>query len=199
MPNWCTNYIEFCACENVIAALLKKARGPVSPFDDDNNAGFSLLPFVEHLLPDTYSETWYEDNINILGCKRFPYIEENQLHISEGMLSMSFLTPWAPSDNATRHIAKWMSEQGFEYSINHAYDEAGCSYCGVLTIDSEIGETEEIGSYTSLCSEEILAMDEEELAQVSKDFDMSQEELLRHAKMDDFVVICPPFYRHYAY
>jgi len=198
MPNWCDNYLEITAEPRVISALLAKAKGKRSPYDD-TVCDFSYLPFLQEQIDacENYEANWYGFNLAKLGCKWFPEIVPYAIDITADRVTAAFQSPWGPPIAGTSAIADWLRSQDFAFTLTLSYHESGCAFCGVFTADQD-GEDDLCGEYLELDAEELRAGNAEDYAAVCKSFGISFPDLQARATDDvDYVTLCPDFYQPY--
>lgn len=192
MPNWCFNNLKISASPTQIQSLMQKAKGPESP-ELTEHVPFSMLPFVEHLISEDYETNWYNENCELLGCKWFPEIVKEDIEVYEDFVLLRFETPWAPSTDATRHIANWLLSQGHAFRIEHSYEEFGEAFCGLLTIDND-DESEEMGHLYEIFGDDMSVYDDHYLQEIAAEFDTTVDEIKQAAKTNGSVRFCPDFY-----
>jgi len=194
MPNWCYNFVEIEASSDAINQLLQKAKGPVSPGDDEI-VEFSYLPFVATALPEKYEENWYSSNCETIGSKWFPYIDV--IDAEEGRLSLSFDSAWSPTTEGTERIAEWLRNQtSGDFSITHSYEELGMAFCGVLTITRD-NKNEQYGDIRELEWDDPILANEEETLEFCREIGVSPEQLRKYLDQrsdQEYVRFIPEFY-----
>ena len=199
MPNWCSNYLTVTAGPPVITTLLAKAKGKASPHHDQVRQ-FSYLPFLQEKIDacQDFETQWYGFMLANVGCKWFPDVHPDAVHVENGRVSVAFDSPWSPPVEGTRAIAAWMRGQGFAFRLQLAYEEPGCAFCGVFTADQD-GEEDRCGEYLELDAAELRQGKAEEYAGVCQAFGISFAELQAQATEDrEYVTLCPEFYREHA-
>tara|TARA_R100000951_G_C2646438_1_gene182755 strand:- start:1379 stop:1990 length:612 start_codon:yes stop_codon:yes gene_type:complete len=148
MANHCYNYIEFRGeTEHIkklarcFSLLMKVEYAPT--FIEACASVFQLLEVPEDAEYNYFGTKWFEVELSQEPQLEYDYTDEDtKERFSESYFIVSGDSAWTPPEKLTQELCK-----AYRVRARHEYEESGCDFAGILTIDEKGDYDEEEYTY----------------------------------------------------